>query len=72
MLQPPKTALKESTKPTARIVRQSAERIMTPNELHTDMNQFGAQLGADPEAAVLFLKQAGILNTKGKLDKGYR
>lgn len=72
MLQPPKTALKKSTKPAAKIVRQSAEHIMTPNELHTDMNQFGTQLGADPKAAILFLKQAGLLNTKGKLDKGYR
>jgi hypothetical protein len=72
MLQLPNVALKKSTNPTARIERQSSKHIMTPTELHIDMNQFGAQLGADPEAAILFLKQAGILNTKGKLGKEYR
>jgi hypothetical protein len=49
-----------------------AGHIMSPAELQQDMRQFGAKLAADPEAALRFLKQAGILNTSGKLAKAYK
>ncbi len=46
--------------------------IMSPAELQKDMRRFGAKLAADPEAALRFLKQAGILGPNGKLAKAYK
>jgi hypothetical protein len=72
MLQPPKTALKQSAKTTQKPPLRDHARIMTPSELHADMIQFADKLSTDPDAAAQFLKKAGILDTRGKLAKGYR
>jgi hypothetical protein len=53
-----------------KVLRGGGVRVMTADEQHKDMSAFGARLGANPKAAVTFLKDAWFPACAGITDLG--